>query len=62
VDRQTSKTHVLVTGGAGFIGQRLAGVLLSSGAPHLAEGFERILARFQQPTPSLGAAPAAPPA
>jgi UDP-glucose 4-epimerase len=32
VDRQTSKTHVLVTGGAGFIGQRLAGVLLSSGA------------------------------
>jgi len=32
VDRQTSKTHVLVTGGAGFIGQRLAAVLLSSGA------------------------------
>jgi nucleoside-diphosphate-sugar epimerase len=32
VDRQSSKTHVLITGGAGFIGQRLAGALLASGA------------------------------
>ena len=32
MDRKSSKTHVLITGGAGFIGQRLAGVLLASGA------------------------------
>lgn len=32
MERLSSKTHVLVTGGAGFIGQRLAGALLTAGA------------------------------